>query len=312
MRALILGSPVPQTARTVWRWLAAGHQIEELWCARSASGVWWRRDRRLRWLAPTWSLTAAVRRFGFRLRIVGPLRRDPRTVAEGLRPHVDVVLSSCFPYLVPAEMLEYYRDRACNLHPALLPRYRGTSPMPSMVFDEDLSASGVTLHLMASGFDDGDVIAQTPVAWPGDDWLRTWEADLSEAAGRLAVDAVPQFLEGRLPARPQAGAANYVRGLPPEGLVIDERIDQRRARWLGTTLGRIMPLAAPTPRGPIAASMVLSSQTRRDSRPAAVSWRRVECDVSDARLSVRRWSRAFLRVERARELAGLARRPLAA
>lgn len=312
MRALILGSPVPQTARTVWHWLAAGHQIDEVWCSHDASGAWWRRDRRFRWLAPTWSLTAAIRRFGLRVRTVGPLKRNPRTVAEGLRPHVDVVLASCFPYLVPEEMLAFYRDRVCNLHPALLPRYRGTSPMASMVFDEDLSASGMTLHLMSPRFDEGDVIGQEPVAWPGDDWFRTWEADLADAAGRLAAEMLPRFLAGRLSAAPQCGVANYVRGLPRRGLVLDEQIDQRRARWLGAALGRVMPLAAATSQGAIPVATVHSSRTKGDRQPAAVGWRRVECDVADARLSVVRWTHSFRQVERIRELSALCRRPLAA
>jgi hypothetical protein len=240
------------------------------------------------------------------------LARNPQTVAEGLRRQIDVVLGSCFPYLVPEEMLAHYRHRVCNLHPALLPRYRGVCPMLGMVFDEALSASGMTLHLMGSKFDEGDVIAQEPVAWPDDNWFRTWEANLAEAAGRLAAEALPRFLDGSLSAQPQRGPANYVRRLPADGLVLDARVDERRARWLGTALGRIKPLAVPSRRGPISVATVLASHERLDKLDARVGWRRVDCDVADARLSVRRWSRTFVRAERLRELAALARRPLAA
>src|ERR1043165_2422909 len=106
MRVLVFGSLVPQTARTVWRLIAAGHEIEELWIGENSSGVWRRRDRLLRWLAPTWSIEAAVRRCGVRVRRVGPLRRDAALLNDACRPHVDALLASCFPYLVPPPVLE--------------------------------------------------------------------------------------------------------------------------------------------------------------------------------------------------------------
>jgi methionyl-tRNA formyltransferase len=310
VRVLVLGSFVPQTARTVWRLLAAGHEIEEVWLGENSGAVWRRRDRRLRWLAPTWSIESAVRRCGIRVRQVGSLRRDLELVANGCRPHVDAVLASCFPYIIPRSMLAYYHGRAFNLHPALLPRYRGPSPMTAMVFDEALDAAGVTLHLMTPGIDEGDVVAHAPVGWPADGWFRTWEADLAEASGRLAAEVLPQFLAGRIAATPQAGPAHYVKSLPASGLEIDGRVDERRARWLAGSLGRITPLKVVGGAAPIDAGLVLRSRGAPTGRRPQASLRHVECDVADARLTLRRWDGWHRRAERLRELAGLARRPL--
>jgi folate-dependent phosphoribosylglycinamide formyltransferase PurN len=312
MRVLILGSLVPQTARTVWRLLAAGHEIEELWIGENSGSVWRRRDRRLRWLAPTWSIEAAVRRCGVRMRRVGPLRRDPRLVAAACRPQVDAVLGSCFPYVVPEPMLSYYAGRACNLHPALLPRYRGPRPMTKMVFDEALDASGMTLHVMSARCDEGDLIAQTPVPWPADGWFRSWEADLAEAAGGLAANVLPRFLAGAVAAAPQQGQASYAHSLPDGALTVNDRMDARRARWLGASLGRIKPLAVPTTRGLVGVGRVDAMRGAPTGALPAVRWRRVDCDVADARLSFERWTRLHRRAERLRELIALARRPLAA
>jgi hypothetical protein len=310
VRVLVLGSLVPQTARTVWRLLAAGHEIEELWLGENSSGPWRRRDARLRWLAPTWSIAAAVRRCGIRVRSVGPLRRNAGLAESGCRPHVDAVLTSCFPYVVPESMLAYYQERAFNLHPALLPRYRGPSPMTAIIFDEALDAAGMTLHLLASGIDAGDIVAQSPTPWPVDGWFRTWEANLADAAGRLAVDALPRFLAGAVAAKPQVGPPHYVRSLPPGGLEIDMRVDERRTRWLAGSLGRVAPLKVVGGAAPIDAAAVLRSCGGPTGRRPHASLRQVECDVADARVTLRRWDGWQRRTERIHELAALARRPL--
>ena len=312
MRLLVLGSLVPQTARTVWALLAAGHEIDQLWIGENASGVWRRRDRRLRWLAPTWSIEAATRRCGFRVRRVGPLQYDPALVADGCRPNVDAMLASCFPYLVPPSMLAFYAGRACNLHPALLPRYRGPAPMSAMVFDESLDASGVTLHLMAAKADAGDIIAQEPVPWPADGYYRTWEADLADECGRLAVNSLPRFLAGGMTPTPQHRQGRCIRRLSPHQWTVDAHMDERRARWLLGSLGRVAPLSVPTPNGPKKVCRVLSAQAAATGRPPRVTLQRVECDVADARLSLLRWGRWQRSTDRLRELATLARRPLAA
>jgi hypothetical protein len=312
MRALVLGSFVPQTARLVWRWLAAGHEIDEIWLPENSSGVWRRRDRRLRWLAPTWSLTAAVRRFGLRVRAVGPLSHDPQTAGSGCRRSIDVVLSACFPHIVPREMLAYYDGRAFNLHPSLLPRYAGPRPMAAMVFDEALDAAGVTLHMMTPKLDAGDVIAQQPVAWPADGWYRTWEADLAEAGARLAVESLPRFMAGQLAAQPQHGPRHYVKRLPAGGLTLNQKIDEQRTRWLCGSLGRVMPLSLTTDAGQVAVGGVLATHGSPKGEAPRVGWGRVECDFADARLVLRRWDRLHRRAERLRELAALVRRPMAA
>jgi methionyl-tRNA formyltransferase len=312
MRVLVLGSLVPMTARTIWRLLAAGHEIAELWIGENTSGVWRRRDRRLRWLAPTWSVGAATRRFGITVRCVGPLRGNPELIEAACSPKIDAVLSACFPYIVPDAMLEFYAGRALNLHPALLPRYRGPCPMPAILYDERLDASGVTLHLMTSRLDAGDIVSQQPVGWPADGWYRTWEADLAEAFGHLAADALPRFLADRLPATPQSGPRHYVRRLPAEALLIDSRLNERRVRWLAGSLGRVTPLKVSASCGEVPVNHVLRTCGAATGRPPRVGWRHAECDVCDARVALRRWDGVQRRTERLRELVGLARRPMAA
>ena len=68
----------------------------------------------------------------------------------------DVILVSCYTKLVPESILILAKKGAFNLHPSLLPRFRGPTPMFWQLRD-GISDFGVTLHRMDSGFDKGNI-----------------------------------------------------------------------------------------------------------------------------------------------------------
>ncbi len=312
MRALILGAPVLQTARVVWSWLMAGNEIQEIWISHRSSPVSWRRDGWLQRVAPTWSLRAASEQYGIPIRRVPPLRRNPDVADQGCKPSVDVVLSATFPYVVPDSMLNYYRSRACNLHPALLPRFAGPCPLVSMIVEEAMSASGMTLHQMSSELDAGDVIAQESVAWPRDEWFRTWDADLADAGARLASKTLPEYLAGKTPATSHTNNVEYHRQVDARHLHITPSLTADKARWLGRSLGQIMPLSMVVNAKQYQVGDVTATVGKPTGHPPRIRTLSIECDVADARLKFNRWNTIRRKWERARELVSLAQRPLAA
>ena len=81
----------------------------------------------------------------------------------------DVLISYAFPRLVPQDVLAGFRKGGLNLHPALLPNYRGPHPLHRLVVDGQHAVyGGVTLHKMSAGYDEGDILAQ--VAFSEADW----------------------------------------------------------------------------------------------------------------------------------------------
>ena len=79
------------------------------------------------------------------------------TLLARLRP--DVICVACFPRLLPVSILALPRLGALNLHPSLLPSYRGPAPL-FWVFHDGLERAGVTLHVMDAGADTGPIVAQ--------------------------------------------------------------------------------------------------------------------------------------------------------
>ncbi len=143
----------------------------------------------------------------------GPLARVPLLTPERLRAPdaVDAVLGlqprllvlADYGQIVPAGLLDAPRHGALNLHPSLLPRHRGASPIPAAILAGD-SQTGVTLMQMDPGMDTGPVVAQVAVPLGGTETAPEMEALLAEEAGGLLEALLPAWVEGRLHPRPQA------------------------------------------------------------------------------------------------------------
>ena len=128
--------------------------------------------------------------------------RNPDAVGElsELKPEIIVVVA--YGRLLPAEVLELPRFGCLNLHPSLLPRHRGPSPVPGAILNGD-DTTGVTLMLLDEGMDTGPVIAQRSRSiQPGDD-ADTLTTDLFRVGADLLDATLPGWVSGNIDARPQ-------------------------------------------------------------------------------------------------------------
>lgn len=103
-------------------------------------------------------------------------------VLEALEP--DLLCTACFPRRVPASWRERPPIGAVNLHPSLLPRWRGPAPLFWQL--RAGAAIGVTLHRLTERFDAGPVLAQRGLALP--------EGASTDAVDRLAAQAAAALL----------------------------------------------------------------------------------------------------------------------
>ena len=93
-----------------------------------------------------------------------PVIYAPRTLAsrlaEKLAPFkADYILVACWPYLLAPETTGVAAKAALNLHPSLLPEYRGASPVFEQLNSKE-TRFGVTLHLLSQEYDCGEIVAQ--------------------------------------------------------------------------------------------------------------------------------------------------------
>ncbi len=131
-----------------------------------------------------------------------PSLRSARAQQElgALRP--DLILVAAYGQLLPPAALALPPHGCLNLHPSLLPRYRGPSPVATAIL-EDAADTGVTLMRLDAGMDTGPVLAQQTVPLRGDETAATLTGDLFRLGAQLLLDNLEDWLAGRLPARPQ-------------------------------------------------------------------------------------------------------------
>ena len=123
---------------------------------------------------------------------------SPETVTAlaALRP--DVICVSCFPHRLPPAILTLPRLGCLNLHPSLLPRFRGSEPL-FWTLRAGERQTGVTIHFMDEQFDTGDVALQRPFALPDGATHAEIETSLAAIGGELLADSLHQLAAGSLP-----------------------------------------------------------------------------------------------------------------
>jgi methionyl-tRNA formyltransferase len=141
------------------------------------------------------------------LRVRTPERlRDPSAVADLLAMDPALVVLADYGQIVPSELLAV-RHGALNLHPSLLPRHRGATPIPAAILAGD-TETGITLIRMDTGIDTGPIVAVERSVLAADETAPALEGRLATMASELLVRTLDPWLDGDLPAvtQPEAGA----------------------------------------------------------------------------------------------------------
>ena len=107
--------------------------------------------------------------------------------------------------LLPPEALNLPPHGCLNLHPSLLPRYRGPSPVAAAILD-GVSTTGVTLMRLDMGMDTGPILAQREYPLSGEETADTLTDTLFRIGTRLLLNNLEAWVAGRLPAQPQDDA----------------------------------------------------------------------------------------------------------
>jgi len=136
-----------------------------------------------------------------------------------LRP--DVILVAALGKILPAEVLTLPPFGCLNLHPSLLPRHRGPSPIQGAILDGD-EWTGVSIMLLEEGVDSGPILAQRKVAIELQDTAQSLAKKLAQIAAQLLEDTLPRWLSHSLALQPQPEeGATYTKLISKEEGEID-------------------------------------------------------------------------------------------
>ena len=128
--------------------------------------------------------------------------RTEEAVTELAALKADVVLVAAYGQILPQSVLDIPRRGCLNVHPSLLPRFRGVSPVAAAILAGD-EFTGVSVMLLDAGTDTGPILAQAQAPVAPEDTADTLSDKLARMGAQLVLDVLPSWLNGDLEARPQ-------------------------------------------------------------------------------------------------------------
>ena len=128
----------------------------------------------------------------------------------------DAIVVAAFGQILPKAVLEIPAFGCLNIHPSLLPKYRGVAPVPAAILNGD-EFTGVSIMLMDKGIDTGPVLTAVHVPVLPLDTAETLMQKLANTSAQLLLDTLPGWFRREITPQPQNNAeASYTKMLTKE------------------------------------------------------------------------------------------------
>ncbi len=122
---------------------------------------------------------------------------DERIVEEMRNAGAEYLVMAGYMRKLTPVVLDAFEDKVLNLHPALLPSFKGAHAIAD-AFNAGVKVTGVTVHLANEDYDKGPIVAQRAVIVREEDTLDTLEARIHEVEHLLYPEVLRALAEGRM------------------------------------------------------------------------------------------------------------------
>lgn len=149
----------------------------------------------------------------------------------------DVFIVASYGKIIPKDILDLPKFGVLNVHPSLLPKYRGPSPIESFLLSEDMT-TGVSIMKLDELMDHGPILTQSAITITEEMTSGTLEVLSGQVGGRLLVETLPHYLDGTLiPKEQNHDEATICRKITKDmGLVtLHDAIDEVRRKYRALT-----------------------------------------------------------------------------
>ncbi|MDP3993914.1 MAG: methionyl-tRNA formyltransferase [bacterium] len=141
-------------------------------------------------------------------------------------PEADLYIVASYSKIVPSEILRIPRFGALNIHPSLLPKYRGPSPIQTTILDRE-KETGVTIIKLDEGVDHGDIVASSKLKGQISKLkYKDVHDQLAALGAELLIETLPKYVSGKIKAKSQDHSkATFTKIITKD----DGRIDWKKA-----------------------------------------------------------------------------------
>lgn len=135
----------------------------------------------------------------------------------------DLIITASYGQIIPKNILDTPKFGCVNIHPSLLPKYRGPSPIQTAILNGDKN-TGITIMLMDDKMDTGPIIAQKKVIIKDNENYQDLEKRLSLESASFLLEILPQYIRGEIkPEKQNDAEASYTKILSRQDGQIDLR-----------------------------------------------------------------------------------------
>lgn len=126
--------------------------------------------------------------------------KDPAVEALLTESGCELFIVAAYGKIIPESILHIPKFQTLNMHPSLLPKLRGASPIRSAIL-KNVYPTGASIMILTKGIDEGPLLAQQEESIAPEDWpLRGTILDerLARSGGKLLAETIPAWIQGEI------------------------------------------------------------------------------------------------------------------
>ena len=153
-------------------------------------------------ITPTVVKTWAQRNLDPHTLIYSPEKLDVQFTEILKKESYDLFIVASYGKIIPDEVINIPTHKTLNVHPSLLPKYRGATPLQSAMLD-DTKNTGVTIMCIDAKMDHGPIVAQKEISVTEWSTYEVFEEMMARTGGALLAEIIPRWISGTITAREQ-------------------------------------------------------------------------------------------------------------
>lgn len=144
---------------------------------------------------------------------------------SAIRPDLFIVAS--YGKIIPKSILDIPKFGTLNVHPSLLPKFRGPSPVQSFILSGE-KETGTTIMLMDEQVDHGQIVSISKIKSQISNLnAKQLEEKLAELGGQMLVDIIPKWISGEIkPTEQDRNQATFTKKITKEDGLVDLEKDK--------------------------------------------------------------------------------------
>ena len=144
----------------------------------------------------------------------------------------DVFVVASFGKILKRDVLEIPPMGVIGVHPSLLPRLRGSSPIQSAILNDE-KETGVSLFIIDEKVDHGPVLSEERIAIDEKDNYTTLQEKLAELSSEMLIEMLPKITDGKIKSEIQDELmATFTKKFATEDAFIDLKSSNQKENWL--------------------------------------------------------------------------------